>query len=535
MSNGTQPPARLVETLIDRCRERKWSTKIADSMGAQLTGCELLARSLVLRRLLRRHVLAEGEQYIGVLLPPSVGGVVANTAIALDRRVSVNLNYTSSPAAINDCIRQSGVRHVLTSRRFLEKMDLRVDAEMVMLEDFRDRARWSDKAIGAAQAYAWPARLLCRSLGTGKTRNDDVLTVIFTSGSTGEAKGVMLTHGNIAHNVQGVREAIQLTSRDVLLGVLPFFHSFGYTVTLWAVLTIDVKGAYHFNPLDAKQVGKLCRENGGTLLLAAPTFLRTYARRCDPEDFRSLEVVVTGAEKLPNDISEAFESKFGIRPDEGYGTTELSPVVSVNLPARKTQSGIRQGAKVGTVGRPLREVQARIVDLDTGKVLGPGVPGMLQIKGPNVMKGYLGRDDLTAQVIKDGWYTTGDVATIDDEGFIRITGRESRFSKIGGEMVPHIKIEETLAQAVGMNDDGAPRVAVTAVPDERKGERLVVLHTRLDSSPEELCRILSSAGLPNLYIPSPESFIEVERVPILASGKLDLRRIKETAREKFDL
>ena len=163
----------------------------------------------------------------------------------------------------------------------------------------------------------------------------------------------------------------------------------------------------------------------------------------------------------------------------------------------------------------------------------PGEPGMLYIAGPNVMKGYLGREDLTAEVIKDGWYVTGDIAVIDEDGFIRITGRESRFSKIGGEMVPHIQIEETLAQVVGLADDGNPRVAVTAVPDARKGERLVVVHTRLDRTPEELNRALSTAGLPNLYIPSPDSYIQTEQLPILGSGKLDLRAIRNLAMERF--
>ena len=353
-------------------------------------------------------------------------------------------------------------------------------------------------------------------LNVGEARTDDVLTVIFTSGSTGQPKGVMLTHGNVAHNIAAIEEAVRLKSSDVLVGVLPFFHSFGYTVTLWAVMGIDVAGIYHFNPLDAKQVSKLCRQHGGTVLLATPTFLRTYVRRCEKEDLQSLEIVVTGAEKLPKDVADAFEAKFGVRPMEGYGTTELSPLVSVNIPPNRSTGDAHLERRDGTVGRPVREVRAKTVNRETGKDLPPGEPGMLYIAGPNVMKGYLGRDDLTAEVIKDGWYVTGDIAVIDEDGFIRITGRESRFSKIGGEMVPHIQIEETLAQVVGLAEDGNPRVAVTAVPDARKGERLVVVHTSLDRTPEELNRALSTAGLPNLYIPSPDSYIQTEQLPILA-------------------
>lgn len=533
MSQPTAATVRLVETFIAQCKRRKRLAKVADSTGAKLTGGQLLARTLVLRRLLRRHVLKPDERFVAILLPPSVGGVVANMAVAIDRRVSVNLNYTATSQVLNECLRQAGARHVLTSRRFMEKMEFQLDAELVYLEDFRERVRWADKLAAALESYALPGGALCRRLQLGEASRDEVLTVIFTSGSTGEPKGVMLTHGNVAHNVAAIEEAVRLKSSDVLVGVLPFFHSFGYTVTLWAVMGIDVGGIYHFNPLDAKQVGKLCRDHGGTVLLATPTFLRTYIRRCEQADFQSLEIVVTGAEKLPRDVADAFESKFGVRPMEGYGTTELSPLVSVNIPPNRSSGDGQLERREGTVGRPVRDVSAKIVSLETGQDLPPGEPGMLYIAGPNVMKGYLGRDDLTAQVVKDGWYMTGDVAVIDEDGFIRITGRESRFSKIGGEMVPHIQIEETLAQVVGLAEDGCPRVAVTAVPDARKGERLVVIHTPLDRTPEDLNRALATAGLPNLYIPSPDSYLETERLPILGSGKLDLRTIRNMALERF--
>ena len=523
----------LVQTFIAQCRRRLRTSKVADSTGTELTGGELLVRTLILRRLLRRHILADDERFVAVLLPPSAGAVVVNMALAIDRRVSVNLNYTATSAVLNECIRQAGVRHVLTSRRFLEKMEFQIEAPLVYLEDLRERVTLSDKAVAGCQAYVWPERWLCRRFALHEVRADDLITVIFTSGSTGEPKGVMLTHGNVAHNVAAIEDAVRITPRDVLMGILPFFHSFGYTVTLWAVMGIDAKGIYHFNPLDAKQVGKLCREHGGTLLLATPTFLRSYVRRCDKADFASLEVVVTGAEKLPPDIADAFEQKFGVRPVEGYGTTELSPLVSVNIPPQRSTGNSALERKEGTVGRPVREVSAKVVHLETSEDLPVGHAGMLCISGPNVMKGYLGREDLTAQVIKDGWYVTGDIAVIDENGFIRITGRESRFSKIGGEMVPHIKIEETLSQLVGISEDGNPRIAVTAVPDERKGERLVVLYTQLDHSPEELCRALAQAGLPNLFIPSPDSYLQIEQLPLLGSGKLDLKGIKDIAVQKF--
>ncbi|MCA9119063.1 MAG: MFS transporter [Planctomycetaceae bacterium] len=520
----------LVETFIRRCKKRCCKVKVADSMGGQLSGGQLLIRTLVLRRLLRRHVLQQDEQHVGLLLPPSLGGVVANMALSCDRRTTVNLNYTVSSEVLNACIAHAGIKHVLTSRKFMEKMNFDLNTEIVYLEDFKDKPTAGDKLLSAIAAYLVPAKLLAKLLGAHKSQGNDVLTVIFTSGSTGTPKGVMLTHANIASQVDAIEQVASLTHRDVFIGTLPFFHSLGFTVTLWAAMTLDLKAAYHFSPLDAKQVGKLCKQHGGTLLLSTPTFLRGYLRRCEPDELKSLEVIVTGAEKLPKDVADKFEQRFGVRPVEGYGTTELSPLVSVNVPPSRS-TGIVTDCKEGTVGQPVPGVSAKIVDLDSGEELGANTPGMLMITGPNVMKGYLGREDLTADVIKDGWYVTGDVAVIDDDGFIKITGRESRFSKIGGEMVPHIKIEEELNEL--LNADEQLLAAVTAVPDAKKGERLIVIHTTLNLSVDELRKGLSERGLPNIFIPGGDSFLEVESLPVLGTGKLDLKAVKQLAIEKF--
>ncbi|MCA9202508.1 MAG: MFS transporter [Planctomycetales bacterium] len=520
-------------SFIRRCKQRLRAAKVADSMGTVMTGGQLLIRTLVLRRLLRRHVLSDAEKFVGVLLPPSAGGVVCNMALAIDRRVAVNLNYTVSSGVMNACIQQAGIRHVLTSRKFMDKLNLELDAEVVYLEDFKDRPTLADKLLSAAAAYTVPASRLEKSLGLNKLTSDDIATVIFTSGSTGQPKGVMLSYGNVASNVQAIDEVVHLRSDDVVLGVLPFFHSFGYTVTLWTVMSIDVEGAYHFNPLDGRQVADLCEKRKGTLLLATPTFLRTYLRRATPEQFQTLEVVVAGAEKLPRELSDAFEEKFGVRPVEGYGATELSPLVSVNVPPSRSAKTSDIDLKEGTVGRPVPGVSAKVTDLDTGETLGADQPGMLWITGPNVMKGYLGREDLTTEVVKDGWYMTGDIAKIDTDGFITITGRESRFSKIGGEMIPHIKIEETLTKLIAASEEEGLKAVVTAVPDAKKGERLVVIHTSLDQSPQQLCEGLSREGLPNLFIPSADSFHQVDELPLLGSGKLDLKHLKQIALERF--
>jgi acyl-[acyl-carrier-protein]-phospholipid O-acyltransferase/long-chain-fatty-acid--[acyl-carrier-protein] ligase len=457
--------------------------------------------------------------------------VVANAALLLARRMPVNLNYTVSSEVLNLCIARAGIRRVLTSRRAMERFEhLKPQAELVYLEDFKQKITTTDKLVAALQTWLVPVTVLERQLGLTEIDPEEVMTVIFTSGSTGDPKGVMLTHRNVGTNVESFNEALNLRASDTLIGVLPFFHSFGYTVAMWAALMLPPKVAYHFNPLDARQVGELARKHRTTLLIVAPTFLRGYLRRVPAEDFASLNLIVTGAEKLPPELADAVEKKFRLRPLEGYGTTELSPVVSVNIPAERSPLG-KAARKEGTVGRPIPGVQAKVVDLETGEDLGREKSGMLLIKGPNVMKGYLAQPDLTAEVIRDGWYVTGDIAMIDPDGYIRITGRESRFSKIAGEMVPHIRIEEALGQVLALDEEKVA-LAVTGVPDERKGERLVVLHTGLPKNPEGICRELAGKALPPLWIPSPDSFYQVDEIPLLGTGKIDLRRLKELALAK---
>jgi len=232
---------------------------------------------------------------------------------------------------------------------------------------------------------------------------------------------------------------------------------------------------------------------------------------------------------LPREVAEAFHAKFGVLPVEGYGTTELSPVVSTNIPDTRLVSDFQQGNRIGSVGQPLPGISAKVVDLETGESLGTGKSGMLLVKGPNVMKGYLGQAELTAQVVRDGWYTTGDIAKMDEDGFLYITGRQSRFSKIAGEMVPHLRVEEVLSEVIGDDGEGEQRTVVTGVPDEKKGERLVVLHTNLDLAPDQICRRLAEAGVPPLWIPAQDSFLHVDEIPLLGTGKLDLKGVKDLA------
>ncbi|MCC6492866.1 MAG: MFS transporter [Pirellulales bacterium] len=536
VSQRKQRAMVLPRLMIRKCRKAMFRWKIADSTDQSLTGGQLLMRSLILRRLLRREVLAKSaaeEKYIGILLPPSNGAVVVNAAVTLAGRVACNLNYTVSADVMNKCIRKAGIKHVLTSKRVIDRLDMKLDAKLVLLEDFAPRIARSDKIAGVLQAFATPAPLLDRMLGLHRLRGDDELTVIFTSGSTGEPKGVVLTFHNLGTNVEAVEHAIKLTRDDILLGVVPFFHSLGYMVTLWCVLGLDIHCVYHYSPLDAQQVGRLARKWGASILIGTATFFRNYLRRCEPEDFAELEVAVAGAEKLPIPLCDAFEEKFGVRPIEGYGTTELSPLVSVNIPPSRSQTG-EIGAKEGSVGRPIAGVAARIVDPETWDELPIETPGMLLIKGPNVMKGYLHEPEKTAQVVRDGWYTTGDIAKLDKHGFIEITGRLSRFSKIGGEMVPHLNVEEAIQQLVQGGSQEELIAVVTSVPCEKKGERLVVVHTgKMTHTPQQVVAYLRSLKLPNLWIPDADSFLEVDEIPVLGTGKLDIKGLSDVAKQRF--
>jgi acyl-[acyl-carrier-protein]-phospholipid O-acyltransferase / long-chain-fatty-acid--[acyl-carrier-protein] ligase len=524
-------PRRFLRT----CRRSMFRDKVADSAGQVLSGGQLLLRTLIVKRLLERLVLGPEDKMVGVLLPPSVGGVLVNAALPLSGRVPVNLNYTASSATINSCIAQCKIRHVLTSRLFITKMKLEIDGNLIFLEDFKEKPTLFDKLIAGVQAYATPVFALERLFGLTSISPDELLTVIFTSGSTGDPKGVMLSHHNILSNVDVIEQLFQLKKTDAMLGVLPFFHSFGFTGTIWTVLSLEPKGVYHFNPLDARVIGTLSEQHKVTIIMTTPTFLRTYMKRCEKSNFPALDLVVVGAEKMPVDLAQAFDEKFGVRPIEGYGTTELSPVAAVNVPDHRSSGVYQKGTKEGTVGRCTPGSMAKVVDPDSGADLGVDQPGLLLIKGPNVMQGYLGKPDKTAEVVRDGWYVTGDMAKIDAEGFIQITDRLSRFSKIGGEMVPHIKVEEVLQKVLadGSEDDQELKVVVTAVPDDRKGERLIVVHKPLKKSLDEVVAALNSSGLPNLWVPSRDSFLQVDDIPHLGTGKVDLRGLKSLALQRF--
>ncbi len=510
---GDTLPRRLI-----RSARRNWSHfAMADSSGRELTYGRMLTGGLIVARWVRarRH-----EEMIGVLLPPSVAGALVNVGITLAGRIPVNLNFTAGPEAMAAARERCRMRTVVTSRVFLAKAKIEEQPGMVFVEDILAGTGAFARLRALAAARLLPARILA-----GKARPDSLATVIFSSGSTGIPKGVMLSHYNLLANIDAMAQLFWIGRLDRIVGVLPFFHSFGYTVTIWFPLIAGCGAIYHPNPSDAKAIGALVAKYRATFLLSTPTFCATYTRKCTQEEFATLRFVLVGAEKLRAPVAEAFREKFGVDLLEGYGCTEMSPVVAVNAPNFQAGKDSQIADKPGTVGHPLPGVAAQVVDAATFATLGPNQAGLLLVKGSNRMLGYLGEPQRTAEAMHDGWYITGDIASIDDEGFIRITDRLSRFSKIGGEMVPHLRIEDAIAGVLG-----ASPCAVTAVDDERRGERLVALYVQ-EMEPAELWRRLGETDLPRLWIPKRENLYRVESLPQLGTGKLDLRGLKMRAEE----
>ena len=485
--------------------------------GRRIKAAVLLGAGLALGRRLKRE---SPENRGGILLPPGAGGTIANLACVLAGKTPVNLNFTSGRLAAESAVRQAGLKTVITARAMEERVgehfprtDRKLDLAVLLKEEKRAAVFWS------LLAMVLPAGWLAALAGVSQEGGEREAGLLFTSGSTGEPKGVVLSHQNILSNLQQIEGALGKLKLASVLGCLPLFHSFGFTVTLWWPLCGGPGVVTYPSPLDPQALGEVIARHGVELVVTTPTFLRALMRRAGQEKLKNLRMVVTGAEKLPPSLKTEFEEKTGVRVYEGYGMTEAAPVVAVNTPEK---------GKEGSVGQPVDGMEVRTVDERTREVLPRGEAGILEFRGPNIFPGYLGRPDLTKKVLCDGWYHSADYGRVDGEGFLWIEGRRARFSKIGGEMVPHGVVEEELAKwcrRAGLGGEGH-EIMVTAVEDEKKGESLVVLHAvDLDATAAE--KVLREAGLPNLWI--PRKFRRVEKIPLLASGKLDLAAARKMA------
>jgi acyl-[acyl-carrier-protein]-phospholipid O-acyltransferase/long-chain-fatty-acid--[acyl-carrier-protein] ligase len=532
-----------VRKLIRTCKKRGRKLMFADSTGVELTGYRFLTAALALRSLLKKYVIGsrQDEPHVGVLTPMSVGGCLLNTAFAMDRRITINLNFTFGVEGINHCIQEAGIKHILTSKRVLERFPdfkTQLNAELIVTEDLLKKVTPAMKIGYLLASILLPARLIDASLGLlSKGICDELNTIIYTSGSTGRPKGVMLSNDNVAEVARGFVGAQRLNEKDIILGFLPFFHAFGLMGNFWLSVLSGAAGVFHFSPLEPKKVGEMARKYPVTFMPSTPTFLRSFYRHCPKEDFAHLRAIVCGAEKFPVDLIDAWHEKFGIRPTEGFGATELSPVMATCVPESRYTDNFHLYRKDGSIGRALCNLVVKIVDLDTGADLPPNEIGMIVAKGPTVMMGYYKQPEKTAEVLKNGWYSTGDVGKIDEDGFIWVTGRESRMSKIGGEMVPHIHIEEEIVKILSASretdsESNEPLAAVTALPHPTRGEQIIVLYRESSLTPAELIERMVAAGLPRIWIPHVDGFIKVDSIPLLGTGKLDLAAVKRTAKER---
>lgn len=525
-----------IRVMLRQCLKHANEWKLAESSGKELTGRQVLINSFVLRNYFRRAVLSKTEKFVGVMLPASLAGTLTNVALTLDKRVAVNLNFTVSEKIMNACIQKTGITHILTSRRLLSKLNYeKLDAEIVIMEDVVKKISLSDKLFGAALAYM-PVWAIEKTLGLTSIKDDDLLTIIFTSGSTGVPKGVMLSHNNLYSDFMGFIDMQNMnTDKSILMGMLPLFHSMGYSYNIWSTLCTNFRTAYHYSPLETGEIARMVKKYKCSVIAGAPTFFRTYIRKIAAEDFATITTPLVGAERMPEEVKNAYEAKFGVRPLEAFGCTECAPVVTGNfLPYGNVPDGLPR-VKAGSIGIALPGVTVEIRDVDTNQPVAPNTVGMMWTKGPNVMLGYYNEPEKTAEVLVDGWYKTGDLARMDEQGFVFITGRLSRFSKIGGEMVPHEGIERAISEIIDCKPDDPLCLTVTSVSDEKKGEKIIVLYSDLKGfQPGDIIKEMRNREMPPIWIPSTDAFRQVDSIPILGTGKLDIQGSKRLARDITD-
>ena len=492
------------------------------TVNTGISNFSMLLRAILLSCEIRKKTKVE---HVGILLPNTTVTAIAIFATMLADKVPAILNFSLSSEVLNKAIEKADINCILTSKMFLRKAKLEKRDDMVFLEDIAKDITGGKKFAYILKTLLMPSKMLMKHLAP--ETYDDVFqnaVLLFSSGSTGDPKGVDLSHHNVNSNVNSLLKVAAWDSqKDALAGNLPLFHSFGMNTSFWIPMMTGTKVVYLPNPLDATATLKAIQEHKLTILLAIPSLLQSYMRKGTPEQFTSLRLVIVGAEKLRSDIAEKFKEMTGLIPTEGYGCTELSPIVSVNIP-KDIQNLGRETGKDNSIGVPMPGICVKIVDPESGEEVETGESGLMMVRGPNVMKQYLKDPEKTTEAFKDEWYNTGDIANMDEESYITITGRLSRFSKIAGEMVPHEMVE------AGINDiikSEVRSITVIGAPDDKKGEKLIVFYTDISKTPKEIIGILrTSQTMPNLWIPKIDNFIKIDAIPRLGSGKVDLKALR---------
>lgn len=519
--------ASLAMTLLEGLRKHGSKNHIFDgSDDSELAYEKILPAAIAFSKVIKEET---DQPRVAIVLPPGKAGLIANLGVLFAGKTPVNLNFTTGPEAIRSCIRQAGVDRFITADPFVRKVSSfpwPPNRDLILIERVLPAIKKSI-ITWAVLSKLLPTKVLGAILRLNKRRGDDEATLLFTSGSSGEPKGVPLSHRNVLANVNQFSSRLDLPLRSSVLGSLPLFHSFGATVTLWFPIIEGINLVTYPSPLETKRLAELVAFHQIDLLLSTPTFLRGYMKRVDPAQLQSLKLVVTGAEKLPRSLANAFNEKFGIMPQEGYGLTETSPATNVNLPDPEPENDAVtiHSSRQGSVGHMLPGLAVRITDPVTEKPVAIDHQGIIWFKGSNVFTGYLNNKEKSDEVLKDGWFRTGDVGRVDDDGFLYIEGRISRFSKIAGEMVPHEAVEAAINKVLGLDNEAERRIAVVGVPDEQKGEAILLLSTISGPALEQECIDLRykllDEGLSSLWC--PKQIRPVSEIPVLASGKLDIK------------
>ena len=540
---SAQPLLRgSLTTALVKSMKANPKAEIIDGMThSTLPFFKVLGVSMTVAKLLKER----GDKRIGVILPPGPGGTIGTLSCLLAGATPVLINYASSKAAFESTVRQAGLKTFITARKFMQKLDTfpwPPQEQLIIVEDLLKGLNKKALITNVLMAKAAPASVICKMFDTDARRNNDEAVMLFTSGSSGEPKGVVLTHRMLLANVAQCANRIPLTD-ERFLASLPIFHSFGLTVTMMLPLLTGYSFCAYPNPTDARSLCDLCKRYGLTIVCATPTFARAMLRRADADTFKTAKYFIVGAEKLPPDLEAEFKERCGVQLLEGYGLTEAAPVCSVNVPNAEMIPGSAfyvPGHVSRTIGQPLPGIAVKITDVDDdSKELPLTEQGMIWFKGANIFTGYVGKADLNPTIFKDGWFKTGDIGRMDLNGFITLGGRLSRFSKIGGEMVPHEGVEQALTEILNIDPtaEGGVQIAIAGVSDPQKGEALVLLsaldeHQRTSEEKQILQSIrnaMNERQIPTLW--APKYIVPVEAIPILPTGKLDLRSCKLLADE----
>ncbi|MCK9309013.1 MAG: AMP-binding protein [Candidatus Cloacimonetes bacterium] len=472
------------------------------------------SRMLIAALILKRHIGKIRGKYVGILLPTSMGCMLSILGTLMNGKIPVMINYATgaldnSRYARNKC----QFKTILTSRKLLEKLNLEPIDHMIFIEDILARVTTVAK-LQAALTSKLPTPVLLKMMHSGDI--SEISVILFTSGSEKEPKAVQLSHRNILHNVDAIPQLIKLDHNDVFMSILPMFHVFGLTVDFWLPLLLGSYMVTYPNPLDYKTVSELTRQYRATFIAATPSFFYGYLQKSSEGDFASIRIAISGADKLPDKVYEGFMKKHGIPVFEGYGATETSPVISATFP------GLH---KLGSVGKPIPGVQVRIVDIHTDKILGANMEGKILVKGALVTEGYLGDLEETSLRIRNGWYDTGDIGLVDDDGFMWHKGRLKRFVKVGGEMVSLVKVEDVLSRLLPDN----VICCVVDVPNQTKGADVVAAVATGDFDMHKVLKQLKKE-LPSIAV--PRQFYVIEDIPMMASGKVNFRAVETICREK---